>query len=275
MSFVVGWVVGTIVVIVVLAGRSGFAVHEGEGALVTSFGRLTSSQLRAPGLHFKAPWHQVHRFPTREIQEPATYGGTGQVLAWDGTPLTVEATVRYRIDPSRAEHWLFGVEHAKDHLGELFESLLRGSVASFAPQATDPTAFTRLRRDRKDFLQQLADTCTAELSHTHGVQYRGIDVSTLSPPRELEEALNAVLEAEATARSRYDQATAECEQRTVAAREGVRVAEEKARAVEHEMTTVAEALGHLEEEHTLDDYVQHRRSEILSMSKTVYVRSEA
>ncbi|MEQ1571828.1 MAG: SPFH domain-containing protein [Myxococcota bacterium] len=267
-----GWMLGIGAIAALIVQRSFFVVREGEAALVTSFGRPIGPSF-GPGLHRRLPWMQVHKVEVNERLIVADYDGTRMVLAHDGTPHKVDATVRYRVQAEHLERYLFGVDHGHDHLVELFECLLRGAVAKLGPTATDPTAFARLRRDRRMVGDEIRRAGANELD-AYGVKFQAVDVAKISPPRELEDALNAVLQAEAVARTRLDEAGAECEQQVIAATESVQIAEQNARAVHDEMSAIATILGELHEQRTLSDYVQHRRSEILNQSKTVFVRSE-
>jgi regulator of protease activity HflC (stomatin/prohibitin superfamily) len=224
-------------------------------------------------LHLKAVWHEVHRASTAELTAPLSYHDSQGVLAHDGTPLKVGATARYHVVPTALERYLFGVDHAEEHYNELFECIVRSAIANFAPAERDPTPYARLRRDRREFADALNSACRATLSDAYGIGFNAVDVSSLSPPRELEEALNAVLHAEALARVQLDQAAAVCQQRVVAADEGVRIAAQKAKALHDEMATLAEFLRELKRAGTLEDYLHHRRSEILNQARTVYFRS--
>lgn len=276
--FTAGLVIGLGIVLVVLATRMFFVVHEGESALLTSFGKPIGggpARVFGPGLHRKTFWQRVHRANLRELLAPLSYDDTRTVLAHDGTPLKVDATVRYHVVPEQLERYLFGVDHAQEHISELFECLARGAIASFGPTERDPTAFSRLRRDRRELLGELDRVCERTLPDDYGIGFNAVDVSSLSPPKELEEALNAVLQAEATARMQLDQAQAACQQKVIAASEGVSVARQKSQAVHDEMTTLAGFLRELKIQGTLKDYVTHRRSEILNQARTVFVRSES
>lgn len=272
-----GLALGLAVAVAFFLTRAFFVVHEGEAAILTSFGKPVGgspAKIFGAGLHWKAIWHEVHRAPLAESVTPITYDDTRGVLAHDGTPLRVDASVRYRVVPSQIERYLFGVDHQEEHFTELFESQLRGTVATFSPTEQDSTAFARLRRDRRELSSELRRACEASLSDRYGIELNAVDLSGLSPPRELEEALNAVLQAGALARTELELASASCQQKVVAANEGVRIAEQKAKAAYDEMITLARFLVELKKAGTLKDYVHHRRSEILNQAKTVFVRSE-
>ncbi len=275
--FVIGVAIGLSLVAAVVFRRSFFVVHEGEVALLTSFGRPVGGDTAksfGPGLHRKAFWHEVHRAPLREELVTLEWDGSTSVLAHDSTPLGIEATVRVRLVPEKLGTFLFGTDHAREHVAEMLECVVRGEVAHFAPEPSDLTAFSRLRRDRRQLVSVMERSCASTLADHYGLEFRAVDVSGLSPPRELEEALNAVMQAEASARAQLEHALAACEQKRVAAREGVGVAEAKARAVHDEMVTLAGYLSGLKTRGTLSDYVNHRRAEILNQSKTVFVRSD-
>lgn len=271
-----GVILGVFGLFVVISWRCFFTVSEGECVLLTNFGKPAGKPC-GPGPHCKIPWHRIHRVSLRERLSPVSQETGVALLARDGTPLRIDATVRYRVEPEHLERYLFGLESSHDHLEYYYRGILRTAVANFdadIPNAAG-TSFEVLRRERRQLVEELNRQYRAQLAERYGIGFNAIDVSALSPPQELEDALNAVLQAQTLANSQRDQAEALSEQRLIAADNAVKVAQSNANAIREEITILDRYLRDLFKKGVLDDYVQHRRAEILSQSKTVFVRSES
>lgn len=271
-----GIIFGTLVLLVIIGYCCFFTVTEGECVLLTNFGKPVKGAY-GPGPHCKLPWHRIHRVSLRERLIPVSQEATDALLARDGTPLRIDATVRYRVQPEHLERYLFGLESSRNHLDFYYRSILRTTIANFdvEPPNTAGTSFEVLRRERRQLVEELNRQYREQLAQRYGIGFNAIDVSALSPPKELEDALNAVLHAQTVANSQRDQAEALSEQRLIAADHAVKVAQSNANAIRDEMTILGRYLRDLYRKGVLDDYVQHRRAEILNQSKTVFVRSES
>ncbi|MGH8558445.1 MAG: SPFH domain-containing protein [Methylococcales bacterium] len=274
--YIEGIILGVLAFLAIVGYRCFFMVNEGECALLTSFGKPVSGYY-GPGLHFRLPWTKIHRVSLRERLCPVSRETADALLARDGTPLRIDATVRYRIQPEHLERYLFGLESSDKHLDYYYRSILRTAIANFDGDIpnTAGTSFELLRRERRQLVEELNRQYRAHLAEHYGIGFNAIDVSALSPPQELEDALNAVLQAQTIANSQRDQAEALSEQRIIAADNAVEVAKSNANAIRDEITVLGRYLRELFQEGTLNDYVHHRRAEILSQSKTVFVRSES
>jgi regulator of protease activity HflC (stomatin/prohibitin superfamily) len=271
-----GVILGVLLLLIGISYRCFFTVSEGECVLLTNFGRPVDG-IDGAGLHCKLPWRTIHRASLRERLSPVAQEAHGALLARDGTPLRIDATVRYRVQPENLARYLFGLESSHDHLDYYYRSILRAAIANFDAELPDSagTSFEVLRRERRQLVEELNHQYRAQLAERYGIGFNAIDVSALSPPQELEDALNAVLQAQTVANSQRDQAEALSEQRLIAADNAVKVAQSNANAIREEITILGRYLRDLFKKGVLDDYVQHRRSEILSQSKTVFVRSES
>ncbi len=275
MYFIEGTILGVLVLLAIIGYRSFFMVNEGECALLTIFGKPVNGYC-SPGAHFRLPWYEIHRVSLRERLCPVCQETADALLARDGTPLRIDATVRYRMQPEHLELYLFGLESSAKHLDYYYRSILRMAIANFDVDIPNPagTSFELLRRERRQLFAELNHQYRAHLAEHYGIDFNAIDVSALSPPQELEDALNAVLQAQTIANSQRDQAEALSEQRLIAADNAVRVAKSNANAIRDEITILGRYLRDLLKQGTLNDYVHHRRAELLSQSKTVFVRSE-
>lgn len=271
-----GMIFGALVLLSMLAYHCFFVVSEGECALLTNFGKPLERIYEA-GLHLRFPWYKIHRVSLRERMSPVALETAGALLAWDGTPLRIDATVRYRIQTDLLMLYLFGLEDSLKHLDYYYRSILRTAIANFDIEIPDTagTSFEALRRERRQLGEALNREYRSQLAQRYGIDFNAIDVSALSPPQELEDALNAVLQAQTIANSERDQAEAISEQRVIAADHAVKVAQSHAHAIREEITILGRYLRDLSAQGTLNDYVRHRRAEILSQSKTIFVRSES
>ncbi len=271
-----GIILGSLVFVAIIGYRCYFTVNEGECALLTSFGKPVNGAC-GPGAHCRFPWYKIHRISIRERLSPVAQGSADALLARDGTPLRIDATVRYRVQPDDLERYLFGLESSADHLDYYYQSILRTAIANFDAEIpnTAGTSFEVLRRERRQLVEELNRQYRTHIAEHYGIDFNAIDVSALSPPQELEDALNAVLQAQTLANSQRDQAEALSEQRLIAADNAVRIAQSNANAIRDEIIVLGRYLRELMKQGTLNDYVHHRRAEILSQSKTIFVRSES
>ena len=137
-----------IVLILALAGADGvFVVHQGHGALLLQFGRITSAPL-APGLHFKIPFaQQVDVYDTRAIvseSDPERYQTA------DGDAVDVGFYSRWRVaDPVAYYRATAGEElQATQQMAPLIRDALRSQVQAHDLHdiiAGDGAISTRLR----------------------------------------------------------------------------------------------------------------------------------
>ena len=136
-------------------------------------------------------------------------------------------------------------------------------------------AYALIRRERKALNSRVTDFGKRLVGDQFGVRLEAIDVMNFEPPDELREALNTVVQAKNDVDAALFRAEGECQQRLLAAKKGVEIAQDRARAIEVEMITLGEKLGELFRTKVLDDYVSRRRAEVLSESRQVYVRGSA
>jgi len=107
------------------------------------------------------------------------------------------------------------------------------------------------------------------------VRFNAVDLTDILPPDELADALNAVIQARSEADAAYARTEGESQQRELAAERGVEIAKARARAVETELDALGGYLAQLDEQGTLDLYVDRRRAEVTSEAKALYLRSES
>jgi regulator of protease activity HflC (stomatin/prohibitin superfamily) len=217
------------------------------------------------------------------------------VMTNDGIVIRYQSALRFAPLNDKLEHYLFGLARPIEHMVGTFTCLLRNEIANFQsppPHTSSATGLSRLttaeqliddslgayaliRRERKALNSRVTDFGKRLVGDQFGVRLEAIDVMNFEPPDELREALNTVVQAKNDVDAALFRAEGECQQRLLAAKKGVEIAQDRARAIEVEMITLGEKLGELFRTKVLDDYVSRRRAEVLSESRQVYVRGSA
>lgn len=292
--FSMGILIGTSLYGAWVLSRCFFRVEEGHLAVLTAFGAALKQEAGAlrthgPGLHHKWPWQKAHDIPMMEqALELAGEKGGQTAMAGDGTLLRFDSTLRYLPTQDGLEHFLFGLRAPVEHITGLFTCLLRNEIANFRAPAAGPetvsnalsatqrvgdNSYALIRRERRLLGQRIEDFCRQEIGRKYGVRFVGVDLTDVLPPDELASALNAVIAAQNGSDAAYARAGAECQQRVLAAQRGVEIARARAAASETEILKLAGFLQELDAQNTLSLYVSRRRAEILSESRTVYLKS--
>ena len=296
----IGIVLGTLLLVALLVARSYVYVAEGEVAVLTRFGRAvreSDGTLRVlnAGLHRKLPWDHLLRVSIKEQSVELAGDEDRTVMTNDGIVIRYQSALRFAPLNDKLEHYLFGLARPIEHMVGTFTCLLRNEIANFQsppPHTSSATGLSRLttaeqliddslgayaliRRERKALNSRVTDFGKRLVGDQFGVRLEAIDVMNFEPPDELREALNTVVQAKNDVDAALFRAEGECQQRLLAAKKGVEIAQDRARAIEVEMITLGEKLGELFRTKVLDDYVSRRRAEVLSESRQVYVRGSA
>ena len=296
----IGIVLGTLLLVALLVARSYVYVAEGEVAVLTRFGRAvreSDGTLRVlnAGLHRKLPWDHLLRVSIKEQSIELAGDEDRTVMTNDGIVIRYQSALRFAPLNDKLEHYLFGLARPIEHMVGTFTCLLRNEIANFQsppPHTSSATGLSRLttaeqliddslgayaliRRERKALNSRVTDFGKRLVGDQFGVRLEAIDVMNFEPPDELREALNTVVQAKNDVDAALFRAEGECQQRLLAAKKGVEIAQDRARAIEVEMITLGEKLGELFRTKVLDDYVSRRRAEVLSESRQVYVRGSA
>ncbi len=284
---VIGIVIGMAAYCVYLVSRCLFRVEQGHVGVLTSFGAALkdNGKLRTyePGLHFKWPWQRLHDVAMMEQSlELSGEEGGRTAMAYDGTILRFDSILRFQPVREELEHFLFDMKNPHEHITGLFTSLLRNEIANFHPDpsGTDPAeaqggAYALIRRNRGLLNKRIEEFCRTQIGQRYGVQFNAVDLTDILPPDELADALNAVINAQTEAESLYAIAGAHTQQQVVAAEQGVEIARARGEATELEIDTLGSYLAKLHADGTLGEYVKRRRAEVISQSKTLYMRSGA
>jgi regulator of protease activity HflC (stomatin/prohibitin superfamily) len=280
--FITGLIVGVVVFLVWKARDSYFRVEEGQVAVVSRFGAAKHGPdgkllLAGPGLHFKWSFEDVKIVSLRE--QLVTLGGESaeHVMLNDGTVIRLQSMLRYAPQRDGLAKYLFGLHHRKEHVTGLFSSLLRNEIANVkAGQGDDlDGAYALVRKDRKVVNERIAEFARKQLGDKYGVDFQAVDITDIHPPDELADALNAVMSARAEADSTRFRAQSDAAQKVMAAEQGVKIATAKASAVEQEIDELGKHLGALQQGGVLDAYLARRKSEVLSESRTLFVKDGA
>jgi len=283
--FFIGFSLGLVIYALRSISKSVFRVEEGHVGLVTSLGAVLRERdgktlkIYRPGLHLKRPWQKVHHVALMEqIIELSGPDGARTAMAEDGTVLRFESILRYLPLENTLYDFVFDLRSPREHITSLFTCLLRNEIANFRVEhdaSRGPGgSYALIRRERRKLNAQIMAFCQSEIGAKYGVEFSAVDLVDILPPDELAEALNAAIGAQNEANAAYSYAEAEAQQRVIAAKQGVEIAETKASAVEREVLTLASRLEELDAAGTLDLYVARRNAEVLSQSKFHYVRRD-
>jgi regulator of protease activity HflC (stomatin/prohibitin superfamily) len=93
------------IAIMLLATSSLVVIDAGSVGVQHAFGKVNTAPL-LPGVRFVPPWSQVERFSTREEQWPRAGEEAERIAALSSEQMgmTVDAAVRWQIDPQQAPH---------------------------------------------------------------------------------------------------------------------------------------------------------------------------
>lgn len=292
--FEAGVLIGLVVLSLYTAYHASFRVEEGYLAVLVTFGKAATEDGKrklktyGPGLHFKMPWDHVVTVSMKEqTLDLNREEGGGTAMAADGTILRLDSFVRYVPVKEELYEFLFGLERPLDHITGLFTCLLRNEIANFGSSrravdnrplsvrfdfASQAGSYALIRRERKLLNEHIEMFCREKIDDRFGVRFNAVDLADILPPDELADALNAVIQAQSEAETFLHRAEAECQQRVLAAERGVSIATARAEAIETEILRLASFLEELEKRGVLQPYVERRRAEVMSESRTLFVK---
>src|SRR5579871_5194866 len=110
-----------------VASRSVFVVDQSQSALCTRFGQIEPTEY-GPGLHFKSPFDQVHRFDRRIITR--AYAGEN-FLSSDQKAMNVDFYLKWRLIDAREYFRATGGDEdtASGKLADLISGAMKTAVA--------------------------------------------------------------------------------------------------------------------------------------------------
>lgn len=271
------------------AWRGWFRVDEGHEAVVTRFGRAQRDgeklRVHGPGIHFRMPFDEVIVVATMERSLELSGAAQGRTaMANDGTVLRFDSVLRYVLEAGGTERFLFGLRAPLGHVTGLFTCLLRNEIANFGgptevaaglsmpPRPIDGGSYAVIRRERRRLNRQIEEFVRQRMGDRYGLRFVAVDLVDILPPDELDEALNAVLQAQSVAERDFFRAEADASRRTLAAEKSVAIAEARAEAEAREIAVLADALRTLEARGVLRHYVARRSAEVLAESRLSFVK---
>ncbi len=269
-----GIVIALAVVGLVALARSFFKVEEGHHALLSSFGAVRRQNgkpvLFGAGLHMRMPWEKAHEFSVMErVMDIREDSREVEVLARDGTLLRIDPRVRFAFRLEAAERFVFGISRPIRHMREFYRAVVGNEIARFGNDTAEGS-YAAIRKSRKGFHDGLRARGN-ETERQYGIDFRSADLVEILPPADLAEALNSVQKVIAQNETMISRVQAECDQRIVAAEHGLEIAQLHAEAAEKEIDILGEAVKSLHKDGSLDAYVNRRRDEAASASKTLYL----
>lgn len=279
--------------------RCVFRVEEGHLAVLVSFGKAVTEggprdlKTYGPGVHMKKPWERAVIVSMKEQTLDLNHEtGGGTAMAVDGTILRLDSFVRYVPVKKELYEFIFGVERPIAHITGLFTCLLRNEIANFRGRETAKTkksdalverfdfasqagSYALIRQQRKLLNERIESFCRSKIDDRYGVRFNAVDLADILPPDELADALNAVIQAHSEAEAHLHRAEAECQQRLLSAERGLAIAATRAQAIELEIRKLCSFLTELNDKGVLGDYVARRRAEVMSESRTLFLKEGA
>jgi regulator of protease activity HflC (stomatin/prohibitin superfamily) len=195
-----------------------------------------------------------------------------EVLARDGTLLRIDPRIRFAFQIDSAETFVFGVRRPLEHIRDYYRCIVGSEIARFGDQDSREGSYAAIRKSRSAFQEGLR-LRQGDAERRYGIGFRSADLVEILPPADLAEALNSVQKADAQNETLLRRVQAECEQRIVSAEHGLEIAQLHAEAIEKEIDILGEAVSTLKANGSLNSYIQRRRDEAASASKTLYLRT--
>jgi regulator of protease activity HflC (stomatin/prohibitin superfamily) len=290
----------TIFLTLYLFWQAHFFVEEGHLAVLTRFGKLVRNHsttnetvaistidfidsdkitLFKPGAHWKFPWDKVLTFSTMERVIDLSGETSGKyAMACDGTVLRLDSKIRFAPKLNDLYSYLFELKNPMGHIREMFTCIIRNEIANFNSNQNnskeDLGSYSHIRRNRQVLNEQVEYICRDQIGVSYGIQFMGVDLIDIIPPHELEEALNGIQNAKIEADTLYARAEADSKQKIIGAEQGVEIAKFKAESVAMELQTLAKSIKRLIDEGQINDYLLHRRTELLGDSKMLFMQKE-
>jgi|GEM_PF-562245 len=298
--FMLGFLIGFFVFLILILSLSCyFVVQEGYVGVLSTFGAVHFKNKQtlitySAGIHFKWPWQKLHVINKMEQNIALKEDGLdASVIASDGTLLRIESILRLTPHPDFLAEYLLGIESPKEHLSSLFNCLVRSEIANFGWASkkenhvylesflskdsmsliTPHSAYAVIKKQRIQLNQAIAQRCAQYIQTKYGVEFQSVDLINILPPDELVNALNAVLQSQNQMEALYAHTQSECEQKVLSAQHAVTIATHQADAIAIEIEQLGAYLQTLKHQGTLSAYIDRRKNEVLSASKTLFYKN--
>ena len=189
---------------------SGFyVVQPSEVAVVTTFGAYSRSE--APGLryHLPAPIEDVEKVPVTSVNRTIVGGGgtaesdipqESLMLTSDENIIDLNFSVIWKV--SDASRFLFSTRNPNDAVKAVAESAMREVVGKTELQPILTTGRGQVQQQTADLMQKTLDAWGA------GIRIMDVQISTVSPPQEVNAAFRDVQSAEQDMDSAVNEANA-------------------------------------------------------------------
>ncbi len=202
-----GWIAGG-AALLLLASLSAYQVGAGQQAVVTRFGKYSSTS--GPGFHLKlpSPIDRVTKVQTEDIRT-VLIGSTGTddenlMITGDGNVISIAYAVRWRV--KNAENFLFEVADPPATVRDATESAMREVISRTTMDDAIGPAREEVAGLVLDRVQEILD------SYRAGVLVQGIDINRADPPTAVDEAFKDVSAAQQDAEQFLNQARAYAQQ---------------------------------------------------------------
>lgn len=202
-----GLIAGAVVLILV-GTTSAYRVDAGERAVVTRFGKYSSTQ--GPGFHFKLPSPIDHvdkvQFEDIRTTEIGTADGDAEnlMITGDQNIINIAYAVRWRL--KNAEDSLFSVAALESTVRDATESAMREMIGRATLNNAIGPERAAIAEEVRERLQEILDGYDA------GVLVQGIDINKADPPAAVDEAFKDVSAAQQDAEQYMNQARAYSQQ---------------------------------------------------------------
>ena len=189
---------------------SGFyVVQPSEVAVVTTFGAYSRSE--APGLryHLPTPIEDVEKVPVTSVNRTIVGGGgtaesdipqESLMLTSDENIIDLNFSVIWKV--SDASRYLFSTRNPSDAVKAVAESAMREVVGKTELQPILTTGRGQVQQQTADLMQKTLDAWGA------GIRVMDVQISTVSPPQEVNAAFRDVQSAEQDMDSAVNEANA-------------------------------------------------------------------
>jgi modulator of FtsH protease HflK len=202
-----GLIVGG-VVLIGLASTSAYRVDAGERAVITRFGKFSTT--KGPGFHLKlpSPIDEVIKVKFEDIRTTQIGAGeTGEenlMITGDQNIIDIAYTVRWRI--RNAEQFLFQVADPEETVKVATESAMREMIAKASLNDAIGPERAAIAEQVRERVQEILDAYGA------GIIIQGLDIRQADPPAAVDESFKDVSAAQQDAQQFLNQARAYSQQ---------------------------------------------------------------
>ncbi|OIQ98817.1 SPFH domain / band 7 family protein [mine drainage metagenome] len=206
------------------------------------------------GPYFKWPWQRLIKIDmtiqTTDITwDPDKQQDAIESVTKDNLTVNLGGQIRWRPAERNLYAYCFGVHHPQAHVMGYFVSVLRDRIATFSKdadsQGVEGISINDLRRNLSTINHYMEDACRKTAAR-YGVEFDAALITTIDPPKEVDEALASINTTTNNVAAAVSQAKADADQRLKMAEQAVEIAENEATA---EATPILELASTLADIH--------------------------